>query len=215
MNYADFKAHLLVFLWKQNDLDLIGSLDNLITMANSELNVSLRISDTEVSTLLYADTDTVQLPLDYKSFRLVMSPQLGELTYVTPSDLFTKRVNYAGQTLPFFSLQSGQMLLCFFPDPTAADPRLPLIVTYDTAIPDFRLSGTSWFADKFLSLYTYAVLMQTAPFLREDERFALWEQRYNTLLGTLNEEDAFFRNRGVAASALTQSVSSVTRRKRR
>ena len=47
MNYTEFKTHLLTFLWKANDADLVASLDNLIIMANAELGRKLTISERE------------------------------------------------------------------------------------------------------------------------------------------------------------------------
>ena len=207
ITYTQFKDYILKFLWKQNDKDLKDSFDLLVRMADSELNVSLNISDNEKTEDFVSTSSTFLMPAGTKSIRLIMSPLLGELSYLTPSDLRTRRTVASNVTLPYYSLEGTDLLLCFVPSTSA--PSLALTVTYNREIPDFAASGASWFADKFLSLYVHAVLVQTAPFLREDERLAVWQSRYNEMLLALKEEDAFARARGVAGRAPAQVRSSV------
>lgn len=203
MNYSEFKDHLLIYLWKQNDLDLIGSLDNLIKMADSELNTRLAISEQENTALIYATTDTVQMPGDYDDMRSIASPKVGELTYVSPAELYTKRSYTPRQILPVYSLQGNILLLAGpFEKPNETwegDQRVKLILTYYRKVPDFMLYDASWVADKYLALYTYTVLKHAAPFLREDERVGLWTQNYEALITQLGEVDANRRARGVQA----------------
>jgi hypothetical protein len=46
-------------------------------------------------------------------------------------------------------------------------------------------------------LLVYATLYNCAPFLREDERVAQWQQMYKDIINTMNENSAHEKQHGV------------------
>ena len=67
MNYAAFKTHLADFLWKANDADLIAALDNLVIMANAELNrKTAGMKRREVTVTITMVANEYTLPADLK-----------------------------------------------------------------------------------------------------------------------------------------------------
>lgn len=196
MTYDEFKTYLTTFLWKTGDTVLANNLDNLIVMAHSDLNNSLKVQEMDVA-LSESVTDVdYTLPADYRRIRTVQVTELGELLYVQPALLYTYRDVDASEVAPVYSLSGSNTLLLAGPI-SVANP-VTLNITYHSKVPDFATTDTSWLADNYLALYTYAVLRHSAGFLREDERVALWEQQYRAALMQINEDDAFHRARGVA-----------------
>lgn len=115
MNYQEFKDHLITFLWKKGDAQLIASLDNLIRMGEAKLTRELRTERRHTSVTIIATDQREQLPADYHSMRQVvdLDGNLGEFKYVTPGELEAKRdqIN-SSHWLPIYSLEDNFILLC-------------------------------------------------------------------------------------------------------
>ena len=88
-----------------------------------------------------------------------------------------------------------------------------IVINYQRRVPDFKTTDTSWLADEELDLLTYATLYHSAPFLREDERVALWQQMYIEALNKTNENSAHSQTRGIAAPARLPRQAGVRRRR--
>lgn len=113
MTYAEFKAFVITFLWKANDAQLIANLDNLIRMAEHELNTTLHVEERHTSTGLYVDNLQMPLPSDYHSMKHVtdIEDQIGEFKYVPPSDLRVMRQqSNLNRWLPFYSIEGRYLL---------------------------------------------------------------------------------------------------------
>lgn len=89
-----------------------------------------------------------------------------------------------------------------------------ITVDYNRKVPDFGVALTSWVADKYLDIYVYCVLKQTAPFLREDERLQVWTSLYNEGILTAVDDSAFEKARGPSAAMPLPRQASVHRRRR-
>ncbi len=209
MIYQEFKDYLVKFLWKAGDTQLISSLDNLISMAESGLNNQLRVERRHSSAIITADAEEKALPDDYFSIRQVadISTQLGEFVYVSPAEIRSWRLQTnSSQWRPIYSIEDTNLLLCG----PAANP-IDLVVDYTNRIPDFKTTDSSWLADDYLDLYTYAVLSHSAPFLREDERIVTWKQGYAEALQSINEASAFEQQRGVYDAKRLPRVAAGTK----
>lgn len=186
MTYQEFKDHLAVFLWKPNDTDLINSLDSLIRMGDAELNRKLEITRREQVVSLDLIGSTVDLPTDFAQLiqvSLAGTPctrvtrvQFDNLKSNNQSSLNTLNVFYTvGRTLVFPG--------------TFASPGVTVDVYYRQKLPDYQTLDASWMEDEYLDCYTYTVLKHTAPFLREDERVALWTQLSAETITSIIDDD--------------------------
>lgn len=216
MTYQEFKDHLLVYLWKQNDQDLIASLDNIIAMAESELNIQEPITQQETSITINPVTDHYTMPSDYRDIRSVNETTIGRVNYVMPEELYNRRIN-TNAVLPIYSIQGSKLLFAGPIDPSTGDWPITVtpefVITYYQKVPNFKVTDQSWLADDHLALYTYAVLKHTAGFLREDARLPVWINQYDTLLTQLGNIDANKRARGVEADVpLPYPASALTYR---
>ncbi|MBW2709788.1 MAG: hypothetical protein JRD04_11070 [Deltaproteobacteria bacterium] len=192
MDYTEFKTYLLTFLWKQNDGDLVANLDNLISMANAELRRALSLNgQTSVANIPVID-NVITLPTAHVTIDAVGVVGGGVLFSGTPAQMVesaTSGGNYGEDGLYF--VQGNSIVVLGNIDP--ANPQ-ELAVIYREAVPDFKADDASWVADEYLDLYVYAVLKHTAPFLREDERVALWIAMYDSALQSVREDEAFHKN---------------------
>ena len=200
MDYNAFKTHLLTFLWKQNDVDLIANLDNLIIMANAELGRKLTISEREAVLTLSIGDETSLLPDDF-SHMITLSYTLGTLVLCTAAKLAEDRLLLAppGDN-GHYRIRGKYLELAGTFDPT--NPTA-FTIFYRSKIPDFKETDISFLVDNHLDLYTYAVFQHAAPFLREDERVALWEKKYSDALNSVLEDDKWNKTYGGSPSRTT------------
>lgn len=227
MTYEQFKEYLIEFLWKAGDAVLVSRLDSLIKMGESSLNRDWRTHRRNKSHELAMDALDIALPEDYFSIRSVTSlnEQLGEFGYVEPAELRALRdMTSLSGWQPVYSL-SGNILMISGPYHTYSDGsdgnpvyQPALVIDYESKVPAFvdqpddGDGPISWVAEDFLDLYTYAVLKHTAPFLREDERVALWSQLYGEIIAAENERTAHEQVRGVYAPKTLPRAAGVPRR---
>lgn len=180
MNYTQFKTYLSTFLWKQNDTDLANNLDSLIRMADGELNRSLDIQRRETTVLLAPETEDYELPADFRHMVSVSNlSQTSESAFkvTTASDIYRmrQRTNSAN-IMPFYCVaqDTGSQKLLRLVGPFSASNPGNLLLVYRSNVPDFQALNASWLETDFLDLYVYTILSHAAPFLREDERVAMW-----------------------------------------
>lgn len=189
MNYATFKAYLARFVWRNGDTVFEGDLDNMIDMAHARLNRDLRIQRMIVVASADLTADVISLPTDYLEMRTITSDSPpAPMQYVTPYERERIKLANASSFQPIYTI-TGQYISFVGPMSAADNPPRSVILTYYSKIPDFAATNTSWLADDYLDLYTYAVLRHTPAYLKEDERIALWKNEYDeTLASVINSE---------------------------
>lgn len=195
MNYAQFKTYVSTFLWKQNDTDLANNLDSLIRMADGELNRVLDIQRREKTVLIAPTTEDYVLPADFRHIISVNNAAVtsaGAFANSTALDVYRMRQRTSSTGIfPIYAVAQGdgsqKLLLLVGPFSVAAPGELVLI--YNTNVPDFAVTDSSWLEADFLDLYVYTILSHTAPFLREDERLPIWTEMKNSAIGSAIAED--------------------------
>lgn len=198
MDYSTFKSYLQTFLWKDNDTVLSNNLDNLILMANSELNRKLDIQRREVSTTIAPEQEDYSLPSDFGQILSISNLEpsrqryrADEMRLTTKSDIMEIRsVTESAYIEPVYYVQKAASVnTLFLVGPFSASAPGSFDLTYRTDVPDYATADTSWLADDYLDLYVYTVLKHTAPFLREDERVPVWKAYQQEALDAALDED--------------------------
>jgi hypothetical protein len=70
------------------------------------------------------------------------------------------------------------------------DQAYPIEISYmETTAPIDETNQTNWITDNAPDLLLYACLLETAPFLKDDERIQTWKLYYDASLAALNQED--------------------------
>lgn len=186
MNYEDFKTYLTDFLWKRGDTVVIERLDQLIKMAESELDRDLKVSRREMLVTLEATSDTVALPADCREVRKISKLDGCGLVYYSPHEFANLRRNTAAALTAYTTYANNVRLLG---NPTVENP-VSLLLHYYARVPSFQTEDASWLEEEYLDVFTYTVLKHSAPFLREDERLAVWGELYKAaMVSAMNEDE--------------------------
>ncbi len=173
-DYASLQTTMASFL---NRLDLTAMLPTFIQLAEAEMfrDLWLEGSFTEATNTIVAETLT--LPADLKqliNIRLNASGY-GPMTRVEGHVLDRMRVNASVDFPQYYTTEGTQ--LRFYPCPPSTG--VTVQISYYAAIPILSVSNTSnYVLATFPDLYLYGSLKHTAPFLRDDERVALWDALY-------------------------------------
>lgn len=196
MNYAAFRAYLTNFLWRQNDTDLVANIDNLILMANHELNRTLNIEDRNVSLVINPTSADYTLPANFRQMNSlndmnVTPGRVKGFANTTVLDILEKRVQTRGNVLlPFYAVdRSEQVAILRMVAPFSVDNPGELILSYRADVPNYAVTDASWLATRYLDLYTYTVLSHCAPYLREDERLEVWIGKKGEALNSALDEN--------------------------
>lgn len=193
MTYQQFKDYLARFVWRDGDTAFEADLDNLIAMGEARLNRDLRLRIMETTTTVSATERLVDLPDDYLELRRVSGPR-GALHFVTPQEAASEATGAAfPQLVGTYTIEGRKLALH---GPQSVTEPIGLVLVYYARVPDFKTDDTSWLADLYLDLYTYAVLRHTASYLRDDERVALWQNEYATTLESVMQDELKARYAG-------------------
>tara|TARA_R110002095_G_scaffold102459_1_gene89875 strand:+ start:78 stop:740 length:663 start_codon:yes stop_codon:yes gene_type:complete len=190
--YAQFKTFLTDMLWRANDVDLANNIDNLIRMADHELNKKLDIQRREVSLAIAPETTEHALPADfYQMISLTSLSPPAVMRSTTKTTLeYMKAADGGSNLLPYYYVQraSTTNTLFLIGAFSATNPG-SMSLSYRTAVPDYATDDSSWLEDEFLDLYTYSVFKHVAIFLREDERIATYAGLMEDALASALDED--------------------------
>lgn len=191
ITYQNFCDYLITHLWKAGDTVVIDAIDTLVMTATVELDRMLReLPEREVVATITVANNMHPLPSDCRRIRSLGSPTGGELTYIAPSE-FQRRNSTSGSGMwanpKYYTTVNDNIRFL-----GNIDPAKPVTyeLWYEAFLPDFKATGTSWVADKFFDAYLYCTLKHTATFLREDERLQVWNNLYQTAVGSAIEEGA-------------------------
>lgn len=218
-NYSELQNACQDWLNRQ---DLARTVTSFIALAEADLNRTLRARDM-ISDLPYTlsfnaplpvppappplviyPPDTAPLPPDFLEMRgapFVVSTGR-PLLYSTP-ELLTGSLSDACLTgdAMFYTLIGSVMRIAPAPAVQPAPPAAPLPTTdiaffYYQRIPTLiEPTDTNWLLTKHPDLYLYSTLLQSAPYLKDDERVQIWGTAQAKLLEDIrmDTERASFR----------------------
>ena len=116
------------------------------------------------------------------------SPRQSDVMIVAGTqEISTLRANASNTkgTPAYYALIDGSLEV--FPSPDKAYTMEMLY--YGTITPLSTTSTTNWVITNYPDLYLYSTLLQSAPYLMEDERIQVWASFYASAVETLNQEN--------------------------
>lgn len=197
-NYSELKSTIADYV---NRSDLTAAIPTFIQLAEAKFNRSLRTRQMVKRATAPIDSPFFATPADFleaKDFQLNTNP-ITVLEYVTESAGNALRATtYISSGLPRkFTIVGSQLEVIPSPDSTYTGE-----LTYYAKIPALSDSNTSnWLLSYAPDLYLYGALIQTAPYLRDDERLAVWTNLYT----------AAFEDIGVADQRATVATTPLVR----
>lgn len=186
MNYKELKDFLVTHLWKQGDQIVIDALDQLIILAEAELNRILRVEGRLVQIIPQVIDGRFELPDDCQVVRHVTMLDKGPMTYLSPFE-FSERYSLGRETGLYYTTHGNILNV-------GGKPPLPtnmLVIWYYKKIPNYYLNQedeNNFWVVNYPDVFLYTILKHSAPFLREDERLAVWSALGNAAIeGALDE----------------------------
>ena len=173
-NYGELKSAVSDFL---NRSDLTSVIPTFIDFAEAEFNRTLRIRQMVARAEAAIDARFSAVPSDFieaKDLVIVTGTPVTPLQFVTQQEMAQIRnTEIASAGIPkYFSVVGGQFEFC----PTPAT-EYSLEMTYFAKIDALTLDAdTNWLLTDYPDLYLYTSLMHSAPYLKDDERLAVWAQ---------------------------------------
>lgn len=180
MTYPELK--ILIADWL-NRTDLAPSIPVFIQLAETELNRKLRTSDMESSYSLSISSDSHSLPSDFlepiEAYIIDQSGRTRPLQFLSPLQFFKHQETHPTSGVPSVATVRGSTLYVS-PSPSGTFDGSLL---YYQQIPQLSDSNTTnWLIQKHPDLYLYASLAHSAPFLRDDDRIAVWAGKMDAIL---------------------------------
>jgi len=178
--------------WLNRD-DLTAVIPDFITLAEAQFNRSIRhrkmvARSTATISDRYSATpsdwmQTVQLQLN--------TDPIDPLVYLTVEMLNKKRSgSSAGGRPRYFTMVGTEIEVYPSPDTSYTGE-----IIYYSKVPALSDSNTTnWLLTLSPDIYLYGTLIQSAPYLRDDERTAVWATLYTRMVSDMNVSDE--RSRG-------------------
>ncbi len=191
MSYETLKADIAAWLARS---DLTGVIPSFIALAEARHARDIRIqSMMRRARALGQDNQYLPLPKLYLEMRRLSiidtSDNLSELTMVTPES-FRVRSN-GGEPRTYCVHREIEM------DAPLDSTRSLEMVYYRAFDPLSMDNTTNWLLENAYDAYLYGSLVAAEPYLRNDERIAVWGEGYAAAVGSLAEQDRRGRvNRG-------------------
>jgi hypothetical protein len=181
--YSELKSAVADFL---NRDDLTATIPTFIGMAEASLNRDVRHWKMEQRSTAEIDDQYLTLPTDWlATVRITVQDTtpyaMNLVSRDSMQDMRYKGDNVAGKPL-YYAHVAGEIEMYPTPDAT-----YDIELLYTQKIDALSDSNTSnWLLTDAPDLYLYAVLLETAIYLRDDERISAYAGMYQSKLAALN-----------------------------
>lgn len=178
-----------------SDKAVFDQIPKLIGLAERRISRELKLQgfNAVVTTVLQPGVATYRKPDRWRQ-TVSINYGAGE-SFEVRTPIFTRSYEYVrnywpDQTkteAPKFYADYNYDHFIFCPTP---DKAYPVEIVYE-ALPDLLsdFNQTNWLTDFAPQLLLYGVLMEAAPFLKNDERIPVWQQFFDRALASINDED--------------------------
>ena len=177
-----------IALWLARD-DLSTPIVDFIRLAESRINRDLRVREmiTQATGTLTSGDPELSLPDDFLQVELFTLATATTLVLKPrpSSDAYLRTGNENGEP-KFYSIVGTNFII--LPTP---DGGYDYTLEYYAEIPALSDSNTSnWLLEKAPDVYLYAALIESAPFLQNDDRTPVWAAAYASAIASLTSSDA-------------------------
>lgn len=211
--YAQLQAAVLAFNWTRDT----GSVTDFITLAQTRINIGLRVPFMDKTAALTISADRVLAPADMASPRRLWLDDSYDtpLSPTSPERLAYLRAAYGTDRPQWYAIEGdttsgaentteGEYFV-FAPDPGATTYAGKLLYTRRLAV----LSGdsdTNIVLTRYPSLYLYGALWEAAAYADDDARVAKYMPMFQSMLADINTQG---RSDGYAGGGL-QPITAYT-----
>jgi hypothetical protein len=204
---ADYQSLCNYIATTLNRQDLTTDIPNFVSLATSRISRDMaRIKHPSAIVRAQASitNDYAALPIDYLAmYQLMDQDAQYALIYITPDQSMTVQSigwnpDYSPVpiippyysptgTITYYTIIGDTIRMVPAPDPSGTPTALDL--WYFAQLPALSTTNTTnWALTKYPDLYLYGALTHTAPYLKNDERIALWDGLYSRILSDIEVE---------------------------
>lgn len=204
---ADYQSLCNYIATTLNRQDLTTDIPNFVSLATSRISRDMaRIKHPSAIVRAQASitNDYAALPIDYLAmYQLMDQDAQYALIYITPDQSMTVQSigwnpDYSPVpiippyysptgTITYYTIIGDTIRMVPAPDPSGTPTALDL--WYFAQLPALSTTNTTnWALTKYPDLYLYGALTHTAPYLKNDERIALWDGIYSKILTEIEME---------------------------
>lgn len=186
--YAQLKQDIADWL---NRTDLETQIPAFIRLAEARINRDLRVRQMIKRAVAFTDSNDnyVTLPGDWLQARQIRAgkdDKLHVLEYFTLEEIGAGEKHLMTGRPRYFNLTGNRLEL--FPAP---ENNTEVEMVYYSRIPALSNEVESnWLLDLWPDVYLYGALTHTAPYLKDDERIAVWGSLYSSSVEEIRLEDA-------------------------
>jgi hypothetical protein len=177
--------------WLGGREDLISRFPEFVVLCEAKLNRELFVRQMETRSTTAADTtdaepEFISLPDDFQSMRRIRlsgvsgKPRLKYLSGTQADEARYGNSNGAGQPI-YFTIMGSEIELIPTPDDDYA-----IEMVYRKNIPALATNSTNWLLTMAPDIYLYGMLLESAPYIKEDERIQVWAGAFAQTLESLN-----------------------------
>ncbi len=181
--YTGLQASVADFL---NRADLTATIPDFIALAEAQMNRQLQTREMWVLRTITVSEQSLALPPDLMAVESlqVQDNCVRKLRYLTPQQMDEKLINATG--VPREYTVAGGCFV-FWPTPEqATQVRLRYRKIID---PLSAYNPSNWVLLKHPDAYLYGALLQTAPYLKDDDRLQTWSGLYTSALEQIETAD--------------------------
>lgn len=174
----------------QNELhrsDLASYVPDWITLAESRINKHLRVRAMETSTSSTIAAGVVAVPTNYLSLKdayITSTTPYVNLDRKTANWVYGNYPNRVAEGTPGFIAREGSSFI-FGPYP---DANYVVKLVYWARLTALSSALNSIFTN-YPGLWLFGALCESAPWLKDDKRIAVWEGKFQDLIKQVQDED--------------------------
>jgi len=182
-NYTELQASVADFL---NRSDLTSVIPDFVTMAEADLNRTLRVREMSVRTQAPISSQYVKLPDDFLGMRNIdlLTDPVTPMTYKNLQNLDIHRAGDATGKPIYYSIVQNNIEVA-----PAPDGEYTIEIVYYQKVPSLSANTTNWLLDAHPDAYLYGTLQHSAPYLQSDERVGIWAGKYQQIIEQIITSD--------------------------
>lgn len=168
--YSELKTAVADFL---NRDDLTSAIPNFVALAEASLNRRMRAPEMVTRATVTVDAEYENRPADWMEtirYQINTNP-ITVVEFVTPEEAIIQKTKFSAAGVPMFFSTVGTQ----FQHVPAPDGSYTGELMYYARVSGLSDTNTSnWLLTANPDIYLYATLVQSAPYLKEDERIGIW-----------------------------------------
>jgi hypothetical protein len=196
-NYTDLQSEVASWLARS---DLTNNIPTFIQLAEKQMSRRLRVKNQETTATGTAAT-TIALPSDYVEMIALTLTASGDERALRQRDRFSgTAINNSSADVYYYTIEGGNIVIT--PEPAGTET---YTLQYFASVP--ALSGaspTNWLITAHPDLYLYGVLIQSAPFLKDDPRLMTWQSLFEQIMTAIEIQNLSDRWSGSPISSRAQ-----------